>query len=565
MAEIESGTMNRQCLDRRITQMTTAQAIVDSLIQAQVNTIFGIPGAQIYSLFDALHERRDEINCIVTRHEQGAAWMAFGYAKSTGKPGVYSVVPGPGMLNTGAALCTAYGANAEVMLITGQIPAASIGLGNGELHELPDQLALLEGLTKWAKRVNHPSEVRELMSVAFHQISTGRPRPVALEVPWDVFGMKAPVPKHVPYREPFKVEADYDLVKAASKLLQTSSHPIIFVGSGAIHAGDEILELAKTIQAPVISYRSGRGIVSEASPYGFNCAQGLEIFYKSDLMIGFGTRLELPYLRWMNIPNDMKTIRVDIDPTEIFRRDVDVAIVGDSATVAYDLAELLQNNSTKIKSREEEFQQIKDLTWEKIQKVQPQMSYLKVIREVLPKDGFLVEEISQVGFTSYFGFPIYKPRTYVSCGYQGTLGFGFNTALGVKVANPDKQVVSINGDGGFMFGVQELATAAAYNINVVVIVFNNNAYGNVRRDQLEKFNGHIYGSDLINPDFVKLSNSFGLPAARVNSPNELRKQLEVTLTNDTPMVIEVTCARGSEVSPWEFLMPAMYHMRSALN
>jgi acetolactate synthase-1/2/3 large subunit len=184
------------------------------------------------------------------------------------------------------------------------------------------------------------------------------------------------------------------------------------------------------------------------------------------------------------------------------------------------------------------------------------MQYLEVIRQVLPRDGFFVEEICQAGFTSYYGFPVYEPRTFVTCGHQGTLGFGFPTALGVKVGNPGKAVISIAGDGGFLFGVQDLATAVQYGINLVTIVFNNNAYGNVLRDQQRLFEGRLIGAELRNPDFVKLAESFGMAGCRVDTPAKLKHELDEALSRDAPALIEVTVDRRSEVSPWEFLMPA---------
>jgi acetolactate synthase-1/2/3 large subunit len=184
------------------------------------------------------------------------------------------------------------------------------------------------------------------------------------------------------------------------------------------------------------------------------------------------------------------------------------------------------------------------------------MQYLDVIRQVLPRDGFFVEEICQAGFTSYYGFPVYQPRTFVSCGHQGTLGFGFPTALGVKVGNPDKPVVSITGDGGFMFGVQDLATAVQYGINLVTVLFNNNAYGNVLRDQQRLFEGRLIGSELRNPDFVKLAESFGMAGCRIATPAQLKRELDKALSQDAPALIEVTVDPRSEVSPWEFLTPA---------
>jgi acetolactate synthase-1/2/3 large subunit len=189
--------------------------------------------------------------------------------------------------------------------------------------------------------------------------------------------------------------------------------------------------------------------------------------------------------------------------------------------------------------------------------VQPQLGHLQAIRDALPRDGFFVEEISQVGFASYFGFPVYEPRTFVTCGYQGTLGFGFPTALGVKVGNPDKPVVSITGDGGFMFGVQELAAAVQHDINLVTVLFNNNAFGNVLRDQQTKFRGPM-GSELRNPDFVKLAESFGAQGWRAGTPAELRTLVERGFAQKGPVLIEVPVPQGSEVSPWKYLVPGGY-------
>jgi acetolactate synthase-1/2/3 large subunit len=233
-----------------------------------------------------------------------------------------------------------------------------------------------------------------------------------------------------------------------------------------------------------------------------------------------------------------------------------VAIVGDAREAVAQLVAAAQRLGVHRASRREEFEALKKRLWAQAQRIQPHMQYLDVIRQVLPRDGFFVEEICQAGFTSYYGFPVYQPRTFVSCGHQGTLGFGFPTALGVKVGNPDKPVVSITGDGGFMFGVQDLATAVQYGINLVTVLFNNNAYGNVLRDQQRLFEGRLIGSELRNPDFVKLAESFGMAGCRIATPAQLKRELDKALSQDAPALIEVTVDPRSEVSPWEFLMPA---------
>lgn len=537
-------------------KITCADAIVKSLIAHNVDTVFGLPGAQTYALIEALRLQKDKIRFVSSRHEQGCAYMAFGYAKSTGREGIYSVVPGPGVLNTTAALCTAH--NAPVMCLTGQIPSAFIGAGHGALHELSDQLGTLSTLTKWAARINHPGEVPSVMSDAFRHLRSGRIQPVAVEVPADVFAARANVETNFPEAPIPVIHPDPAKIKSAAELIAAARRPMIMVGSGAVEAGEEVRALAKLIQAPVTSFRGGRGIVSDESPYGFSCAGGYKMWAETDLMIGIGSRLELPSFRWQKGKPTQDLIRIDIDPTQMNRLEANVAIVADAKTATRELLDELEKSIATVSSREEEFKQAKAQLLDEIQEIQPQMSYLNVIREVLPNDGFLVEEISQVGFTSWFGFPIYHPRTLVTSGYQGNLGHGFQTGLGVKVGNPDKAVVSLAGDGGIMYGIQELASAVQHRIGLVTIIFNNNAFGNVRRDQIELYDGNDYASDLKNPDFVKLAESFGALAYRAKTPAELKKCLEKALSENGPVVIEVPCDRGSESSPWKFLLPTGY-------
>ncbi|MGD8477719.1 MAG: thiamine pyrophosphate-binding protein [Burkholderiales bacterium] len=535
--------------------MTGGEAIAQSLIAHGVDTIFAIPGVQTYELFDAFARCEDRVRVIGPRHEQATAYMAFGYAKSTGKVGVYSVVPGPGMLNSTAALCSAYGASAQVLCVTGEVPSDYIGSGKGHLHELPDQLATLRTLTKWAARIDHPAQAPGLVAEAFRQMCNGRPRPVALEMPWDVFGQRAPVRMEATGESASKMEIDPAQIERAAGLLASARNPMIMVGSGAVHATDEVLALAERLQAPVVSFRGGRGVVSDEHYLGFSSAAGFGRWRETDVLIGIGSRLELQWFRWPDQPEGLKIINIDIDPEQMPRIKPDVAIVGDAKPATALLETELARGGVGHASRKDEFEALKAQTLAKAQAVQPHMDYLRAIRNVLPRDGFFVEEICQAGFTSYFGFPVYAPRTFVTCGHQGTLGFGFPTALGVKAGNQDKAVVSITGDGGFMFGMQDLATSVNYGLNVVTVLFNNNAYGNVLRDQQRLFDGRLIGSELRNPDFIKLAHSFGMTACRVSAADELQAELERALASDAPALIEVSLERGSEASPWPFLMP----------
>jgi acetolactate synthase-1/2/3 large subunit len=532
------------------------EAIVSGLVAHGVDTVFGLPGAQIYGLFDAFHQA--QLKVIGARHEQACGYMAFGYARSTGRPGVFSVVPGPGVLNASAALLTAFGANEPVLCLTGQVPTDFLGKGRGHLHEMPDQLATLRTFVKWADRIEYPANAPALVARAFQEMLSGRRGPASLEMPWDVFTQKVEVGAAEIFDRFPAPQPDPDRIKAAAALIAASKSPMIFVGSGAIEAGDEILELAELIDAPVVAFRSGRGIVSNTHELGLTMAAAYRLWPQTDLMIGIGTRLELPAMtRWPFRPDGLKSIRIDIDPVEMRRYAPDAAVVADAKAGTSDLlAAVRKIGYAKTRGRRAAIVEASTAALQEIQKIQPQMAYLNILREVLPSNAIVTDELSQVGFASWYGFPVYEPRTFISSGYQGTLGSGFPTALGAKVAYPDRPVVAITGDGGFMFGVQELATAVQFNIGVVVLVFNNNSYGNVRRDQRERFDGRIVASDLVNPDFIKLAESFGVGAARVTSPDHFRTALEEALAHGGPYLIDIEVPRDSEVSPWAFIHPA---------
>ena len=539
-----------------MTVSSGGEAIVSGLVAHGVDTVFGLPGAQIYGLFDAFQQA--QLKVIGARHEQACGYMAYGYARSTGRPGVFSVVPGPGVLNVGAALLTAFGSNEPVLCLTGQVPTQFLGKGRGHLHEMPDQLATLRSFVKWAERIEYPDNAPALVSRAFQEMLSGRRGPVALEMPWDVFTQRADVAAAKTF-DPFPApQPDTARVKAAASLIAESRTPMIFVGSGAIHARDEILELAELIDAPVVAFRSGRGIVSNAHELGLTMAAAYRLWPKTDLMLGIGTRMELATMtRWPFRPAGLKSVRIDIDPSEMRRFTPDAAVISDARTGTRELlAAVRKKGYAKTSGRRGAIREASASALREIQKVQPQMAYLNILREVLPHNAIVTDELSQVGFASWYGFPVYEPRTFISSGYQGTLGSGFPTALGAKVAHPDRPVVAITGDGGFMFGVQELATAVQFNIGVVTLVFNNNAYGNVRRDQRERFDGRVVASDLVNPDFVKLAESFGVAAARVTSPETFRPALEKALAHGGPYLIAIEVPRDSETTPWTFIHPA---------
>ncbi len=527
-------------------KMTGGQALVSSIVANGVDTLFGLPGIQLDGFFNALHDAGNSVRVINARHEQGVAYMALGYAQSTGKVGTFAVVPGPGILNAGAALATAYGCNVPVLGLTGQIPSAMIGREQGLLHEIPDQLGVMERLTKWSARIDHPTDVPAKVTEAFRQLRGGRPRPVGLEMALDMLHLSTMVSLEDPEGRPATPPLDPDRIEAAAKALGESKAPMIFVGGGAYEASGEIRELSRMLQAPVSAYQNGRGIMDERDPLGVNNNAGNKLWQTADVVIAIGCRLQPERATWGT--KGLTVIHVDIDPTELTRvRAPTIGIVGDAAEATRAIIDAVGKYSGARPSRTEELLDVKARADADIRDAAgPQMAWVDALRKALPDDGLFVDEFTQVGYLSRVGFPVYHPRTLINPGYQGTLGYGYATALGVKVAHPDKAVVSINGDGGFMYTMPEIATAVHHGINLVAVVFADGAYGNVMRMQEELYDGRVIGSQFTNPDFVKLAESFGAVGMRAETPDTLVDCLTRAFETPSPTVIEVPVGKFPE-------------------
>ena len=533
--------------------MTTAEAVVASLIAHGIETVYALPGVQNDHLFDALFKASDHVRVVHTRHEQGAAYMALGAAMATGKPQVFAVVPGPGLLNAGAALLNAFSTNAPVLALIGQIPDADIGRGIGHLHEIRDQAGIIARLVDHSARIRNAGEAPRLVAEAMRAMRTGRPGPAALECAIDVWGRPGEVAAIPPSAPPETPAIDEDAVVAAAKLLGAAKRPLIAVGGGALDASAEVTELSAMLQAPVYcGFRRGQGVLDSRSPFAVTVPLGHELWKECDVVVGIGTRLQFPLMMW-GADDDLKIIRVDADPTEPGRvRKPQVALIGDARPVVRRLLEVLPSHNGKRPSRKAEMQERQAKTRQQLAKLAPQIAWLEAIRAELPEDGIFVDEVTQVGFAARLLLPVYKPRTFISPGYQDTLGWGYATALGVQHARPDVPVVSINGDGGFLFTANEMATAMRHRIPLVSIVFADGAYGNVRRIQEERYGNRVIASDLANPDFVKFAESFGAAAERARTPDELRAALKRGFARrDGPTLIEVPV--GPMPSPWDFI------------
>ena len=536
----------------RAMKMSGAMALVTSLVRNGVDTVFGLPGGQTYHFFDAVFQHGAALKLFNSRHEQGAAYMAYGYARSTGKVGVYCVVPGPGVLNTTAALATAYGAKTPVLCIAGQIPSRQIGRGIGFLHEIPDQLGILQRVSKHAERINHPADAPRQVNAAFRTMRSGRPGPVALEMAPDIMELSTPVEFPALEQMPASKAPDPDLIRKAAGILGRARRLLIMIGGGAIDAGPELLELAQMLQAPVVSFWHSRGVIDDRHYLSHTLPAGHRLWADADAVLAVGTRMKFPQIYW-GMDAGLPVIHIDIDATELGRIAMPaVGIEADARIAVRALIDAVAAANIIRPSREVELRGLKTtLRAEMERSIGPLLDILDTIRRELPEDGFLVDEITQVGYASWFAFPVYAPRHFITSGYQGNLGYGYATAVGVQAGNPDRKVVALAGDGGFMYAVQELATAVRFGLNLVVVVFNNNAYENVRRDQRNKFSGHVIGSELTNPDFVRLAESFGAAGYRCHTAAELGAALRDAFRQSAPALIEMPV--GELPDPWQYI------------
>lgn len=531
---------------------TVASVLIDTLIADGIDQLYCLPGVQNDDFFDVLFDRQASLSPIQTRHEQGAAYMALGAALATGRPQAFAIVPGPGFLNASTALATAYSLNAPVLAIIGQIPLGAIGKGFGLLHEIPDQLGILRTLTKHAERITCGEHAADIIERAFTLLRSGRPRPVGIEVPVDVWNspLAAATP---PAAAPERAEIPAHAIDDAARILDAARRPLIVVGGGAQASSAAITRLAEMLSAPVLAFRNGHGVLAGDHPLCVGGPVGHELWRTVDVVLALGTRLQTQQMQW-GVDDDMQIIHIDVDAAELGRINPPaVGIEGDLVDV---LPLLLGTLGDRKGDREDWLQTVADTKarFAEIyaQRLAPQLAWLQAIRTALPRDGVFVDELTQVGYVSRFAFPVYQPRTFLSTGYQGTLGWGLATALGAAHARRDVPVVSVAGDGGALFTISELATAAHHQIPLVSVIFNDNAFGNVRRFQIEKYDNRPIASDLTSPDFVKLADSFGVRGLRATAPEQLRSRLEEAFRAAEPTVIEVPV--GDFPSPWEFIL-----------
>jgi len=524
-------------------KMTGGEAFAKSLYREGVRVIFGLPGVQLYGLLDGL-AKEPGIRFINTRHEQATTYMADGYARAGGDIGTALVVPGPGLQNASAGIGTAYSASSPVLVLAGQVERDLIGVERGMLHEIKGQMDTIKPVTKHQRLVLEAEDIPEAVHEAMEQLKTGRPRPVEIEIPPETLYDVADIEllEEGKYERP---GGNPESIKNGADLIASAENPLFWAGGGVIsaEASSELTAIAEFLQAPVITTGEGRGAISDRSHLSIGSFRFKnDTFFENriddhDLIIAVGTRMAYP-----EFLKGQKVLQIDIDEEEIGRNYTNTeGILGDAKKSLGSLLEALQTRMEARDSRREELSKIKEERFNPSTVIEPQNSYVEAIRRAMPDDGILISGMTQIGYYSRNKYEVYEPRTYLTSSYYGNLGFAYPTALGAKVARPDKPVVAVSGDGGFMFNVQELSTAVHHKINAIVVVFNDNAFGNVMRDQVNMFDGREYGAIVHNPDFMKLADAFGARGVRIEDgdPESLEKELSSSINIEAPTLIEV--------------------------
>ena len=529
-------------------KLSGGEALAKSLAREGVEVVFGIPGIQIYGIVAGL---RDEpgIRMITTRHEQAATCMADGYARASGKPGVALVVPGAGLYNAAAGLANAYARSSPVLLIAGQIPRGAIGKNIGAVHEIADQPGTVRSVTKWQRQATRPREVPDAVFEAFRQLRTGRPRPVLLEMPPEAGVEREEVALREPARISRIVPSPVDLREAA-QVIARSRLPLIYAGGGVVRSDAEeaLVELAEATNIPVVTSSGGKGTIPDSHPLAYGSCfsprgerqemnQLYEVMQSADVVIGIGARFSLG-----NPAGEASTlVNINIDDTELTRHQANTfPLHGDArATIEALLPYLVEAGARERPSPADAVAAARSLiAYYDIRLREPQYRVLEAIQGTIPEDAFIVWDVTQFGYYARTHYQVKHPKTYIDSGYSFNVGYSFPTALGVKVGRPDRAVLCMTGDGGFMFNSSELSTAVKYGINVITIVFRNDSYGNVARDLDEMFGG-TYETDLHNPDFVKFAESFGAVGLRANDPLELETLIPQAMESQAPVVIDV--------------------------
>jgi thiamine pyrophosphate-dependent acetolactate synthase large subunit-like protein len=523
--------------------LTGADLVVETLLRNGVDTVFGIPGVHTLALYDALHER--PMRHILARHEQGAGFMADGYARASGRPGVAFIITGPGVTNVATPVGQAYTDGSPVMIVSSNVASPYLDAMKGNLHDLKNQMAVMEAVTQWNERVLDASDTPAAVAEGLNRLTNGRTRPVHIELPIDVMDERAgaveipavvaqPVPP-----KPRDIEAAVDFLSVANKV-------IVYVGGGAVvsSASEAIISIAERFSAPIVSSVMGKGAVPEDHPlflatiWDRSDPMANAFFEEADTIIVIGSKLGAQATGIFSLPIPERMIRIDIDAEEMERNaNPDIAIVADAGLASLELATALAERNLHLKS----------FPPDRIAKAKQYLldtgfgadrnEYIQAIRRAMPSDGITVWDMTMMSYVACYRYPVLEPRTFLFPAGYGTLGFALPAALGAKLACPEKDVVAFVGDGGFQFTMQELATAVMFDINIPIVIFDDSTYSAVKDAQKHWREGRYQAVDLVNPDFTKIAEAYGIPWVRAESAEALEQEIGNAFKRDSPTLI----------------------------
>ncbi len=528
---------------------TCGTALMRLLRNYGTDVIFGIPGVHTLELYRGIAEVG--IQHITPRHEQSAGFMADGYARATGKVGVCCLITGPGVTNAATSIAQAYSDSVPMLVMSSVNKTASLGLGQGDLHEVPGQQALTEHFTNFSHTVLDVESLPEVIARAFSVYDASRPRPVHIEIPIDL--IEKPVTwQPFPAARLTPPNAPMHILEQVAELLEGASNPAIILGGGAIRASVEAERLVSLLNSPVVTTFSAKGVVSENHPLslGANLLHPpvLDFLQQADVVLAVGTHLSETdiWSRGGDIKFDGKLIRIDLDGGQVYRNAIpDIGIVGDSKHALKQLTELLGHREEKSSAdaRTEKAELVQDL----LKRTQPHwyentplhLGVWEAIRNTLPDEGIVTADSTQLVYSGNYCYRARRPRTYLTSttGY-GTLGYALPAAIGAKLGRPDCPVVCVAGDGGFMFSIQELSTAVEHQLPIVVLLWNNDGYGEIR-DNFNQSKIPLVGVDLDTPDFISVAEGFGCRALRLERLRDLSQIMQEGFELNQPTLVEV--------------------------
>lgn len=549
-------------------EMLGSEAIIASLEAEGVDTVFGYPGGQAIKIYDALYDS-EILNHVLARHEQGAVHMADGYARATGKPGVAIVTSGPGATNTVTGIATAYMDSVPMVVITGQVPRAVIGTDS---FQESDIVGITMPVVKHSFLLQSTDELTKTFREAFHIATTGRPGPVLIDIPSDLSGAKMtfeyPDEVNIPSYKP-TYRGNVKQMRAAAKLIEESTRPVLYVGGGAVisDATDELIALSEKMQIPVVTTLMGKGAFPASNPLnlgpvGMHGAKYSNLaMTESDLIISAGARFSDRVTgRLSEFAPYAKVIHIDIDPAEIGKiREADIPIVGDLKGVLEGIVEQLDKDGAKPVDAEWVEQVNKwrnrypfyhsDLADDK-DKIVPELVMKELSDQLDPENSIVVTEVGQHQMWAHQFVDREVPRSFISSGGLGTMGFGFPASIGAAFGEPGKTVVCIAGDGSFQMNSQEMATAAINDVPVKVLILDNRALGMVHQWQKLFYNERYSQTELAdNPNFVKLAEAYGWKGKRIDKPSEVAPAIKEMLESDGPYLLDVMIPRDQNVYP----------------